>query len=93
MEYLPAHLLVPGAADWSSLRRAHAEAREAGDPQKDFKKWLSAAKKAQFNAEMIQRAAMDTPTPAELEAFLDLVRRTVDERTTHRGPSLPHEQG
>jgi hypothetical protein len=72
------------------LHQAHAEAREAGAPQKEFKKWLSASKKARFNAETIQRAAMDTPTPAELEAFLDLVRRTVDERSTHSGPPWPH---
>jgi hypothetical protein len=92
IEYLPAHLLVPGAADWSSLRQAHSQALGAGAPQKDFKKWLSASKKAQFNAETIQRAAMDTPTPAELQAFLDLVRGTLDERTSGIGPSLPHEQ-
>lgn len=88
IEYLPAHRLVPGASDWPSLRQEYAKAREAGAPQKDFKKWLNAAKKAHFDADSIQSAARDTPTPAELEAFLDLVRQTVDGLS-----SMPDKQG
>jgi hypothetical protein len=77
IEYLPAHVLVRGASDWPSLRQEHERALHAGARQKDFKKWLSAAKKARFDPATVESAAMDVPPPAEVLAFLDVVRQTV----------------
>jgi len=77
IEYLPASALVPEEHDWRSLRAEHARAVEAGDKRRDFKAWLTGVKKARITPESLHEAALDTPTPKELEDFLTLVRTTL----------------
>jgi hypothetical protein len=84
IEYLPVQALVPGESDWPSLRAEHARAVEAGDKRRDFKTWLTGAKKARITPETLQAAALDTPAPVEVENFLGVVRTTVGQ-TRSRG--------
>ena len=77
IEYLPVQALVPGESGWPGLRAEHARAVEAGDKRRDFKTWLTGAKKARITPETLQTAALDTPAPSEVANFLEVVRTTV----------------
>lgn len=75
IEYLPAHMLVPGEHDWGALRDSHAEALQVKGCPKDFKRWLELEMSADFSDEKVAAAcnSMDE-IPDEFVEILNAVR-------------------
>jgi hypothetical protein len=69
IEYLPPLQLVPGANSWGELRDQH---RSSGT-KKDFKSWLTSAKRADFSPEAIRSAARSMDRiPNELVTLVNI---------------------
>ncbi|WP_404444458.1 hypothetical protein LG315_11925 [Microbacterium marinum] len=82
IEYLPADKVVPRAASWGDLRKQHAAALagKSGTPR-DFKKWLTAQHKVQFEVSDLLRYAEGVALPREFELLAKTIEAIAADRS------------
>lgn len=78
IRYLHVSALVPGAQSWSELEQAHAQQLENRNPIRDFKRWATESRSADFSDDSLRRACGELDEiPADLGRLVDAIARAV----------------